>query len=464
MNARFRVLGGFAGFYHLRVPAFGREGFRTLRPYEARKLYVLLKCSLARMDTPISTSQRPSQSTYSRSASAATSHTELNVAATNAFSTTSGDHIAPISEKSVPNAVPLTRPLQTASGKFANPWDTWQDVVTNMKAAFALLTSNADEGYAPSPSDLQLDLHLPIRKPTFGPAFSDDPSCGIRATWLGHASVLFNVDGTNILCDPIFSRRCSAIQLVGPIRFRPPPCKIADLPPLDAVVISHNHFDHMDVNTMTAVGKHSPNALWCVPSGCKNFTEKVLRPTRNERDSGPNVWEALWWDEFTLKPSEGEGGPLKIVFTPTQHWSGRSNYFQFFSSLWGSWAIIGPRHRAWFAGDTGYCAGFKEIGAKYGPFDVAAIPIGAYKPRHALQYQHIDPAEAVKVHQDVKAKYSIAIHWGTFALGREHYLAPKRDLTAALDEAGLPASVFRTLFHGQSLCYRREPTGEVLEN
>uniref|UniRef100_A0A0X3P0B9 Metallo-beta-lactamase domain-containing protein n=1 Tax=Schistocephalus solidus TaxID=70667 RepID=A0A0X3P0B9_SCHSO len=371
------------------------------------------------MDRPIPTSSEPFRSLSSSKASDEVSHTELNIADAKALSSTnSGDYIALGNDKSAANTLPLTQALQT-SGKFANPWDTWQNAITNMKAAYALVTTKSDEGHSPSPSDPQLDINLPIRKPTFGPAFSDNPSCGIRVTWLGHASVLFNVDGANILCDPIFSRRCSAVQVIGPIRFRPPPCQITDLPPLDAVVISHNHFDHMDVNTMTKVGKHSPNALWCVPSGCKNFTEKTLRSTKRGKSPGPNVWEALWWEEVTLKRREGESAAVKIAFTPTQHWSGRSNYFQFFSSLWGSWAIIGPRHRAWFAGDTGYCAAFKEIGAKYGPFDVAAIPIGAYKPRHALQHQHIDPAEAVKVHQDVKAKYSIGIHWGTFALGRE---------------------------------------------
>ncbi|VDK82207.1 unnamed protein product [Dibothriocephalus latus] len=371
------------------------------------------------MNPPMPPSIGPSQFASSQGASVEVLHTGLNVADANVVSTaTSGDNIAQSSSKSASETVPLSQPVRT-NGKFNNPWDTWKDAITNMKAAYYLYTRRADEGNSPSPSDPQLDIHLPIKKPTFGPGFSDNPSSGVRATWIGHASVLFNVDGANILCDPIFSRRCSAVQMIGPIRYRPPPCKVSDLPPLDAVVISHNHFDHMDVNTIIEVGKHSPNALWCVPSGCKKFIEDTLRPKKGAKNPAPNAWEALWWEEITLKQKEGASGPVKIAFTPTQHWSGRMSYFQFFSSLWGSWAIIGPHHRAWFAGDTGYCAAFKEIGAKYGPFDVAAIPIGAYKPRYALQYQHIDPVEAVKVHQDVKAKYSIAIHWGTFALGHE---------------------------------------------
>ncbi|VDD83171.1 unnamed protein product [Mesocestoides corti] len=345
----------------------------------------------------------------------------------------------------------LTMVERTFWGRFANPWDTWKD--TRLHAAFVLGFNSGDPDYSPSPSDPRLPMDLPIRKPKFGPVLPNASTAGIRLTWLGHASVLVYIDGVNVLCDPVFSERCSASQYFGPRRYRPPPCQVKDLPQVDAIVISHNHYDHMDYASIHSLGERFPKAYWFVPSGCRDF----ILSSVNEA-SGDHVREFLWWEEQPI----GDTG-VKVIFTPTQHWSARNLVFDSFSTLWGSWALIGARHRFWFGGDTGYCKVFKEIGAHLGPFDVAAIPIGAYKPRSVLKTQHVDPVEAVQIHKDIKAKYSVGVHWGTFPLSHESYMAPKLDLLKAVKAAGLSPSDFRTLDHGRSLCFYRESDETVFE-
>lgn len=154
------------------------------------------------------------------------------------------------------------------------------------------------------------------------------------------------------------------------------------------------------------------------------------------------VTELSWWESATCNGSS-------FVFTPAQHWCKRS-LFDTNKSLWGSWCVIGPRHRFYFAGDTGYCDAFKQIGEYLGPFDLAAIPIGAYKPRWMMRSQHVDPEEAVKIHLDVRAQRSVGIHWGTFALAHEFYLEPPQKLKEECEKVDLPEDEFFVMKHGES--------------
>ncbi|VUZ48157.1 unnamed protein product [Hymenolepis diminuta] len=333
----------------------------------------------------------------------------------------------------------LTQVKKTYWGRFANPWSTWED--TRIKAGLIMPFTLGETNNSPDPKDPLLNTTLPIHTPKF--FNSEFEKLGVRLTWLGHSSVLFQIDGVRVLCDPIFSDRCSASSLIGPHRYRPPPCRIDDLPHIDAVVISHNHYDHLDVNSVQELDKRFPGLYWYVPSGIRDFILSTVSQASKDR-----VREFMWWEEKPI----GDTG-VKAVFTPAQHWSARNFIFDSFTTLWGSWALIGPKHRVWFGGDTGYCSVFKEIGEHLGPFDVAAIPIGAYKPRWALKSQHVDPTEAVQIHREIKAKHSIGIHWGTFPLSKESYLAPKYDLEKAVKEAGLTESDFKTIYHGQSYCY-----------
>ncbi|XP_033645634.1 N-acyl-phosphatidylethanolamine-hydrolyzing phospholipase D-like [Asterias rubens] len=322
-------------------------------------------------------------------------------------------------------------PSKMVNGRFVNPWETWRDPKLANVIRWACMRK---QGTIPSKS--VLDELLPVLTPDPHKIHAAPPS-GVNITWIGHASVMVQMDGITILTDPIFSDYCGPASLVGYYRFRPPPCTVNQLPKIHAVVISHSHYDHLDLPTVVALNNRFGSHLrWFVPLGLADwFTQTGVE----------NVIELDWWQENCI-PDHSD---VTFAFTPSQHWSQRTA-FDKHKSLWGSWSIIGPNHSFFFAGDTGYCKGFKEIGQRYGPFDVAAIPIGAYIPRWFLSPQHVDPTEAVQIHLDIQAKQSLGIHWGTFELGKEHYLAPKEDLKIALDKAELTDEDFFTLKHGET--------------
>lgn len=244
---------------------------------------------------------------------------------------------------------------------------------------------------------------MPIQKPVFE---TKPPDSGVNVTWLGHATTLVQFDNVTFLTDPLFSERASPFSFVGPKRYRSCPCNVEDLPPIDAVVISHNHYDHLDVTSVKSLNSRFGDKIrWFVPSGLAEWMKST---------GVQNVVELKWWETGTI----ADKSDVSFVFTPAQHWCKRGlwddNYV-----LWGSWSVIGPKHRFFFAGDTGYCDAFKQIGDVYGPFDVSAIPIGAYAPRYFMTPQHVDPEEAVKIHMDIRSKSSVAVHWGTFSLAHE---------------------------------------------
>jgi N-acyl-phosphatidylethanolamine-hydrolysing phospholipase D len=262
----------------------------------------------------------------------------------------------------------------------------------------------------------------------------------------------------NVLADPIFSSRCSPTQIAGPKRFVDPPFKVEDLPDIDIAVISHNHYDHLDYNTVMSLKDRVKK--WYVP----------LRVSKWFTDCGiENVQEMDWWESTQFTNTEKEK-QAQVVFVPCQHFSGRSLTDRC-QTLWGSWVVIGPNHRMYFAGDTGItsipsgvtlaeeisspekfpmCPAFEQIGKKYGPFDLGCIPIGAYNPRELMSPVHLNPNDAVQVHKFVRSKQSIAMHWGTFTLTDEPILEPPQLLSEALSRNNLNPSEFITLKHGET--------------
>lgn len=227
-------------------------------------------------------------------------------------------------------------------------------------------------------------------------------------TWIGHASVLVQLEGKNILTDPIWSERCSPVSFAGPKRYTNPGIKIENLPKIDIVIISHNHYDHMDLPTLKILNQKFKPKFFV---GLKN--KSFL-----EENGIENVSELDWWENKSVEN-------LNINFTPTQHFSARG-VLDRNKTLWGSFVVQGKEKSFYFAGDTGYFNGFEEIGKRFPNLDVALIPIGAYEPRWFMKPVHMNPAEAVQSFKDLKAKYFLPIHYLTFVLTDEALDEPLR--------------------------------------
>jgi len=258
------------------------------------------------------------------------------------------------------------------------------------------------------------------------------PAEDIQLTWLGHASALVQMEGVNFLTDPVWANRVSPISFFGPKRLQKVPLPLEKLPPIHFVVISHNHYDHLDQHVVKTLG-NSP--LWIVPLGLKAWFESV---------GVTNVVELNWWQ------SHQYNSDITVACTPCQHWSKRTA-FDTRKTLWSSWCVIGKKKRVFFSGDTGMCTVFKAIGKKYGPFDLSLIAIGAYCPRDFMKPQHVDPYEAVQIHTDLGSKKSVGIHWGTYRLTAEPLDEPPRLLATVLKEKGLLPTEFITTLIGQTV-------------
>jgi len=229
----------------------------------------------------------------------------------------------------------------------------------------------------------------------------------VRITWINHSTTLIQMDGLNILTDPIWSDRCSPVSFAGPRRHRAPGLRFEDLPPIDVVLVSHNHYDHMDLSTLRRLRETKR----VVPLG----NAALLRGAK----------ELDWWEETRLSDS------VTVTCVPAQHFSARALSDRN-AALWSGFVIRGPAGSVYFAGDTGWGKHFEQIFERFGPMRVALLPIGAYEPRWFMKPAHITPAEAVDAHIALKAKTSIGIHWATFRLSDEGELGPLRDLHAAV--------------------------------
>jgi N-acyl-phosphatidylethanolamine-hydrolysing phospholipase D len=258
-------------------------------------------------------------------------------------------------------------------------------------------------------------------------------------TWIGHATVLVRMAGRTVLFDPIFSAYASPIPFAGPRRIVPLPIDIPDLPKIDVVMISHNHYDHLDEDSvlrLAAMPQGSPRFL--VPLGLKAwFTTRGI--TR--------VDEFDWWQSTT-------DGPLQITLVPVQHWSKRT-LADTNATLWGGWVVEGEGLRIIHTGDTGYSKDFGDIGERFGGFDMAFIPIGAYAPRWFMQTMHVDVAEAVQIRADLNAARAIGIHWGTFeGMTDEPPDEPPVELARQRAARGLAVEAFDVLQIGETRALR----------
>ena len=267
----------------------------------------------------------------------------------------------------------------------------------------------------------------------------------LAVTWIGHATALVQIAGVNVLTDPVFSERASPVQWAGPRRWQPPGLRADQLPHIDVVLVSHNHYDHLDetsVKTLNAQAGGPP--LFVVPLGLKAWFADI---------GIQRVMELDWWDSLRL---DAPGGAVDVVLTPAQHWSGRTLADRL-ATLWGGFAVFAPDLHLVYTGDTGYSPDFKEIRRRFAArqtdagFDVALIPVGAYEPRWFMATQHVNPAEAVQIHLDLGATRSVGVHWGTFNLTDESLDEPPKALAEARRAAGLADETFQVLAIGQTL-------------
>ena len=282
------------------------------------------------------------------------------------------------------------------------------------------------------------DGALPTAIPRLVPV--NERSGNARVTWIGQATVLIQHAGINVLTDPMFSERASPVSFAGPSRVAAPGLSLDALPPIDLVIISHDHYDHLDRESIRRLGN---GPRYFVPLGLKGWlAEAGIDPER--------VVELDWWEQ--AKP-DTLTVDVEVTATPAQHVSGRSLTDRNLR-LWASWAVRWPDFSIWFGGDTGYNEHqFKAIGERFDGFDLAIIPIGSYAPREYMRNFHLDPEQAVQVHQDVRARQSMAVHWGTFDLTAEHLLEPPKLLDEALRVAGIAPEIFTPFAFGESRSY-----------
>ncbi len=252
---------------------------------------------------------------------------------------------------------------------------------------------------------------LPVLTPSAA-LFSNPVVPGLRAIWLGHATVLLEIDGVRILTDPVLSKRVSPFSFMGPKRFHPAPIAMKNLPEIDAVVISHDHYDHLDMAVVKYLARRGTKFF--VPLGIGAHLERWNVPEKQ-------IVELDWWEAKKI-------GAVLIYSTPSRHYSGRRGY-DYNATLWSSWSIVGPQHRAYYSGDTGYADHFSTIGKQFGPFDLTIIKIGSYGD--SWLDIHMDPEHAVQAHLDLKGKRMLPVHWATFNLAYHSWQEPIERAVAA---------------------------------
>lgn len=340
-------------------------------------------------------------------------------------------YLGPPADMGMTNSPDAVRPAHHTDSGFTNPWEGEQPT-----ARFRDVLKFMWEHPMGRPRYKTSVGTIPVSEPNW--AAIESPGDSLVITWLGHATFLIQIGGKNILTDPNLSERASPVSWAGPRRVTRPGMTVDQLPRIDAVLISHNHYDHLDAQTVKQIG---PGPTWYVPLGMQKWFS---------RRGVSRVVELDWWQADTSL------GNVKILATPSKHFSSRTMLDRD-KTLWLSWLIEVEGRKIYFAGDTGYGPHFKEIGTAEGPIDVALLPIGAYAPRWFMSPVHVDPAEAIQAQIDLHAQRSVAMHWGTFLLSNEPLLEPPQRFRQHANAAGMDADQAVVLRHGETLIVPRKP-------
>ncbi len=297
----------------------------------------------------------------------------------------------------------MTRSPQWKDGLFHNP----QPLVND---AWGSITGAREASPDTSPHDV-------VPAENVDPArFATAPASGLRVTWLGHSTMLVEVDGARVLTDPIWSDRITPVDGVGPTRFYPPPLRLDDVPVPDVIVISHDHFDHLDYPTILAMKDW--NTTFVVPLGVGAHLAYWGVPEAR-------IKELDWWDAIKI-------GELTVTCTPARHASGRAPWDQD-HTLWAGWALQGKAHRVYYSGDTGLFPAMADIGTRLGPFDLTMIEVGQY--HRAWPDWHIGPEQAVDAHRLVRGRALLPVHWGLLALAYHAWTEPAERVLRAAEKA-----------------------------
>ena len=326
----------------------------------------------------------------------------------------------------------MTPEHHTARG-FQNPWPDSEPRGLRDVIRWSLERRNKTLPPDPAPGSIA------IAAPTFAERVGADD---LSATWVGHSTVLLQLGAVNILTDPMWSERASPVTFAGPRRFVEPAFGLESLPSIDVVLISHNHYDHLDKPTVRALARRMPEAEWVVPLGLS----RVLRKWGADR-----VREADWWQTLEIRTALGAA---RISSAPAQHFSARGLWDRG-RTLWCSWAVSAGARRAFFAGDTAYHPEFPSIRERYGPFDLAMLPIGAYEPRWFMKTVHMNPPEALRAYVELAGARAgevamLPIHWGTFRLTDEPIGQPPTWTAQLWADAGYDRDQLWLLEHGET--------------
>lgn len=307
-------------------------------------------------------------------------------------------------------------------GRFQNQIPTKQSTITSVRSMLKDFICGGQERIPRKPPSM-----VELQKDAFEPLLQR----GLRITWLGHSTTLVEMDGYRILTDPVFGKRTSPVSFMGPRRFHKQfPIAIDELPPIDVVLISHDHYDHLDKTSIQAL-RHKAECFY-VPLGVGQMLEVWGIP----RDK---IKEFDWWDASSFHER------LNITAAPARHFSGRGLHRN--TTLWVSWIIASPEHRVYFSGDGGYSPAFKEIGDKYGPFHISMIEAGQYNENWA--HIHMLPEESVQAHVDVKGDVMLPLHWATFNLSFHAWTEPIERVLQAASAQGVRVATPRAGEHIQ---------------
>lgn len=327
-------------------------------------------------------------------------------------------------DSSAPDAtrVSASAAHRAPGGAFRNPWP--ESEPHGLLDILRWTRQRRRQALPPTPPRGSFPVSTPaIARPRAGNA-------EFTATWVGHSTVLLQFGGLNVITDPVFSQRAFPVQWMGPRRIMDPALAIDALPPLDVVLLSHNHYDHLDKPAVNRIAQAHARAMWVVPLGLGAYVRGF---------GAREIVELDWWEETTVAAG------LRVTATPARHFTAR-RLGDRNKTLWCGFTCERHGQRAYFAGDTAYHPLFGEIGARCGPFDFVMIPIGAYDPRWFMERVHVDPEEAVQVYQDLIAPHASAplplmlgIHWGTFRLTDEPMDEPPRRTAARWQTLGLAA-------------------------